>query len=126
MEELNVYNTTINFKNLNIFISSFYNDECNQIFFERKEDNLYFSYATKKQEIIVYEDSSYKKVSSIIKMKDFYNICDVLNCLCFDEKEDPEVEVVNENKIEDPEEIRTIENDEKCALVDRRNLDGKN
>lgn len=126
MEELNVYQTTFNFKELNIFISKFYNNECNRIFFEREEDNLFFSYSTINKEIIVYEDSNYKKVSSVIKMKDFYNVCDVLNCLCFDEKEDPEVEVVNEDKTENSEEIEAIENEENYALVDRRDLDGKN
>lgn len=126
MEELNVYKTTFNFKELNIFISKFYNNECNEIFFEREADNLFFSYSTKNKEIIVYEDSNYKKVSSVIKMEDFYNLCDVLNCLCFDEKEDPEVEVVNEDKTENSEEIQAIENEENCALMDRRDLDGKN
>lgn len=123
--QVNLYKTTKNFEDIGIEIASHGDNECDRIYFSREEEenNIYFSYSMKKKEIVIYEDSNFKKSTTIIQTKDFDKLCDILNCLSFEEPKDPEVDLVYETKEEiNTEETKQIENKESYALVNVKEI----
>lgn len=116
--ELNLYKTKINLEDCDVYFANHTDNEEDKLYFSRTGENkVFFSYSTKKKEIIIYKDEKFKESTSVIKMKDYDSVCDILNSLCFDEAEDPSVEVVppqeqeqQANQLENKEDLPALTN----------------
>lgn len=114
--ELNLYKTTINLKDYDVYLANHTDNESDRIYFSGiGESKIFFSYSMKKKEIVIYEDEKFKKATNIIQAKDYDVVCDILNCLCFDEAEDPSVEVVEPEEQE--QQVNQLENEENLPAL---------
>lgn len=114
--ELNLYKTTTNLKDYDVYLANHTDNESDRIYFSGTGENkMFFSYSMKKKEIVIYEDEKFKKATNIIQAKDYDAVCDILNCLCFDEVEDPSVDVVYTE--EQQEHVNQLENEENLPAL---------